>query len=134
MGRTSQPVEGVVVDSETAGTGPAVNVDTGEVTAPSDPLPEVKEPDDKSVAALRREDRIAEAQAALANEPAKARDVPPVYDERGNVRPRGTKGARSMTYAERVKIAKRLASGETIATTAELGDARTRAAAKDHES
>lgn len=33
---------------------------------------------------------------------------PPVYDERGNVRPRGTKGARPMTYAERVKIAKQI--------------------------
>lgn len=36
----------------------------------------------------------------------------PVYDARGNVRPRGTKGARPMTYAERVKIAERLAKGK----------------------
>lgn len=33
---------------------------------------------------------------------------PPVYDERGNVRPRGTKGARPMSYAERVAIAERI--------------------------
>jgi hypothetical protein len=47
---------------------------------------------------------------------------PPVYDERGNVRPRGTKGAKPMTYAERVAIAQRLAKGETIVTTAEKSD------------
>lgn len=35
----------------------------------------------------------------------------PVYDERGNVRPRGTKGAKPMTYEQRVAIAKRLAKG-----------------------
>lgn len=35
---------------------------------------------------------------------------PPVYDERGNVRPRGTEGARPMTKAERKAIAKRLAA------------------------
>lgn len=29
----------------------------------------------------------------------------PVYDERGNVRPRGTEGARPMSYDERVAIA-----------------------------
>lgn len=29
----------------------------------------------------------------------------PVYDDRGNVRPRGTEGARPMSYAERVAIA-----------------------------
>jgi hypothetical protein len=44
---------------------------------------------------------------------------PPVYDERGNVRPRGTKGAKPMSYDERVKIAQRLAKGEKIVTTAE---------------
>lgn len=33
----------------------------------------------------------------------------PVYDERGNVRPRGTKGARPMTYDERREIARKLA-------------------------
>lgn len=38
----------------------------------------------------------------------------PVYDERGNVRPRGTKGARPMTYAERVEIARRIAAGEPL--------------------
>ena len=32
----------------------------------------------------------------------------PVYDERGNVRPRGTKGAKPMTHAQRVAIAERL--------------------------
>lgn len=86
-----------------------------------------KEP---TVADLRHEDRIAEATAALANEPAKAREVPPVYDERGNVRPRGTEGARPMTYEERVKIAKALAEGKTITTTAERGTTKARAAAK----
>lgn len=44
---------------------------------------------------------------------------PPVYDERGNVRPRGTPGATPMTKAERVKIAARLRDGEQIVTTAE---------------
>lgn len=44
---------------------------------------------------------------------------PPVYDERGNVRPRGTPGAQPMTKAERVKIAARLRDGEQIVTTAE---------------
>ena len=42
-------------------------------------------------------------------------DDPPVYDERGNVRPRGTEGARPMTYEERVEIAKRLAEGDAPA-------------------
>lgn len=40
----------------------------------------------------------------------------PVYDARGNVRPHGTRGARPMTYAERVEIAGRLADGEVIIT------------------
>lgn len=35
---------------------------------------------------------------------------PPVYDERGNVRPRGTEGAVPMTKAERKAIARRLAA------------------------
>ncbi|MBS2939584.1 hypothetical protein KDN32_17735 [Nocardioides sp. J2M5] len=39
---------------------------------------------------------------------------PPVYDERGNVRPRGTEGARPMSYAERVEIARRIAAGEDL--------------------
>lgn len=30
----------------------------------------------------------------------------PVYDERGNVRPRGTEGARPMSWDERVELAK----------------------------
>lgn len=33
---------------------------------------------------------------------------PPVYDERGNVRPRGTEGTRPMTLAERKAIARKL--------------------------
>lgn len=37
---------------------------------------------------------------------------PVYYDDRGNVRPRGTEGARPMTYAERVEIARRIAAGE----------------------
>lgn len=44
---------------------------------------------------------------------------PQVYDERGNVRPHGTPGAKPMTKAQRVKIAKALAEGKTIVTTAE---------------
>jgi hypothetical protein len=72
----------------------------------------------------RHDARIAEARKALGVkadgspvDPGKM--PPPVYDERGNVRPRGTKGAKPMTYAQRVAIAERLAKGETIATTAE---------------
>lgn len=40
-------------------------------------------------------------------------DGAPVYDERGNVRPKGTPGARRMTHAERAAIAQALAEGET---------------------
>lgn len=40
---------------------------------------------------------------------------PPVYDERGNVRPRGTEGARPMSFEERVAIAKKLGSGGEVA-------------------
>lgn len=54
-----------------------------------------------------------------AAEPAVEPD-PPVYDERGNVRPHGTPGARPMTYAERMAIAERLAAGEVIVTEAEV--------------
>lgn len=42
----------------------------------------------------------------------KAEDAP-VYDSRGNVRPRGTKDARRMTFEERAEIAQRLAKGES---------------------
>lgn len=38
-----------------------------------------------------------------------------VYDERGNVRPVGTPGARPMTYAERVEIAAALGSPQAQA-------------------
>jgi hypothetical protein len=38
-----EPVEGVVVESETAGTGEAVNAETGEVTAPGEPLPVIEQ-------------------------------------------------------------------------------------------
>lgn len=49
-------IEGVLVESDVAGTGDAVNAETGEVTAGSDPLPvveqtdgdELPEPDDES--------------------------------------------------------------------------------------
>lgn len=44
--------------------------------------------------------------------PKPADEDPPVYDKRGNVRPRGTKGARPMSYAERVAIAKRITAGK----------------------
>jgi hypothetical protein len=44
---------------------------------------------------------------------------PPVYDERGNVRPRGTPGAVPMTKAKRIKIARALAAGDEIVTSAE---------------
>ena len=58
--------------------------------------------------------------SAVTEPPAEDPDPdPPVYDERGNVRPRGTPGARPMTKAERVKIARALANGERIVTTAE---------------
>ena len=57
-----------------------------------------------------REDAEKAIEQATSDEPAKA--DPPVYDERGNVRPRGTKGARPMSYAERVAIATRIAAGD----------------------
>lgn len=39
----TKPIKGVLVESDVAGTGEAVNADTGEVTAPGDPLPPVKD-------------------------------------------------------------------------------------------
>lgn len=69
--------------------------------------PEVVEAQDE-VEALR--DQAAQAQA-VADGDAKAEPAdPPVYDERGNVRPRGTKGARPMTLAQRKAIARKLQS------------------------
>lgn len=72
------------------------------------------EPDEATKAEqARREARIAEARAELGENPdGSAKQVepsidPPVYDNRGNVRPRGTKGAKPMTFAERVKVAKK---------------------------
>lgn len=54
--------------------------------------------------------RQAEADAAAAD-PTKAPDPdPPVYDDRGNVRPRGTEGAEPMTYPERVDVAERVSA------------------------
>lgn len=38
----------------------------------------------------------------------------PVYDERGNVRPHGTPGAKPMTYAQRVALAGRLAAEAAV--------------------
>jgi hypothetical protein len=43
-------------------------------------------------------------------------DDAPFYDDRGNVRPRGTKGARPRSYEERVEIAQRLADGSWMPT------------------
>lgn len=57
--------------------------------------------------------RVAEARKALGEDekgkplPAGEPD-PPVYDKRGNVRPRGTEGAKPMTLAQRKAIAARL--------------------------
>jgi hypothetical protein len=94
---TPTPAEGVVVtDAPEAGTGQAVNAATGQVTEPGQALPPVVNPDPE-----------------VEPDP-----DPPVYDERGNVRPRGTPGAKPMTKAERTDIARRLASGEVIKTTA----------------
>ncbi len=60
--------------------------------------------------------------AAAGTSPAVAADEDaPVYDERGNVRPHGTKGARPMSYDERVAIAKKLGAGEIVGD-AKLGD------------
>lgn len=54
-------------------------------------------------------ERVEAAHAELGEKPdgtpLPAKQDPPVYDERGNVRPRGTKGARPMSYDERVAIA-----------------------------
>lgn len=103
---------------------------------PADPSPVIPVADDGSVPSdtdtrsveERHDDRIREARETLGLDPDTGKPVPPpaaskisppVYDERGNVRPRGTPGARTMTYAERVEIAKRLAAGDEIVTTAE---------------
>lgn len=48
---------------------------------------------------------------------------PPVYDERGNVRPRGTKGARPMTLAERKGIARGIKAKATRKRTTRKGKA-----------
>lgn len=37
----STPIEGRLVESDIAGTGPAVNAETGEVTQPGEPLPPI---------------------------------------------------------------------------------------------
>lgn len=50
--------------------------------------------------------------AAQAADDLELGDKAPVYDDRGNVRPRGTPGACRMTRAERVRIAEALAKGE----------------------
>lgn len=42
-------------------------------------------------------------------DPVEKPDDRPVYDKRGNVRPRGTPGARPMTLAQRKAIARKLA-------------------------
>lgn len=38
----------------------------------------------------------------------------PVYDERGNVRPRGTKGAKPMSFEERAALAKKQDRGGDV--------------------
>lgn len=50
------PVEGVVVESETAGTGEAVNAETGEVTAPGEPLPVIEQADGEPIVEAPVED------------------------------------------------------------------------------
>lgn len=48
-------VEGVLVtDEPLAGTGEAVNADTGEVTQPGDPLPPIADPDPEAAPATKR--------------------------------------------------------------------------------
>ncbi|MBD3782449.1 MAG: hypothetical protein IE926_05745 [Micrococcales bacterium] len=124
MGRPSRPAEPpaepVHSDEPAAGTGPAVNADTGQVTQPGDALPPIEGQDEPAADAPqplteeqleeRRAARIAEAKAELAPAKPEGNEDAPVYDERGNVRPRGTPGAKAMTYAQRVAIAKRLAA------------------------
>lgn len=102
-------VPGVVVtDAPDAGKGQAINVDTGQMVDPGDPLPEAVELHTETDQA-RIDARRAEGYKALGltedGKPLPAKDDPPVYDDRGNVRPRGTEGARPMTKAERKAIA-----------------------------
>jgi outer membrane biosynthesis protein TonB len=48
-----QEIEGVLVKSDLAGTGPAVNAETGQVTAPGEPLPPIDAgPDAKAIEPL----------------------------------------------------------------------------------
>lgn len=92
---------------------------------PSDDVPEVDPTSTPEHEALRNvraalADMAEDRPSAVTPEPEGTPDPdPPVYDERGNVRPRGTPGARYMTKAERTKIAHALARGESIVTTAE---------------
>lgn len=58
---------------------------------------------DQMRAAAEKADNVAAGEA-------EADPDEPVYDSRGNVRPRGTPGAKPMTFAQRKAIAKRLAS------------------------
>lgn len=102
------------------GTAQSRRPSTGDASTPP-PVDTVAGPD-------RTAARIAEGRAALGLDVETGKPVPPsaaskmpppVYDARGNVRPRGTKGAKPMTYAERVAIAQRLAAGEVIVAAGE---------------
>lgn len=124
-----------------ARTTPDAGAPTPAPPKPADPSPVIPVADDGSVPSdtdtrsvdERHDDRIREARETLGLDPDTGKPVPPLaaskisppeYDERGNVRPRGTPGARPMTYDERVKIAKRLADGEVITTRAERAPAK----------
>lgn len=57
-------IEGVLVESETAGTGPAINADTGEVTQPGDQLPPVGDPDGEPLEPVDTDDPTGDVPAA----------------------------------------------------------------------
>lgn len=63
------PVEGALVDEPLAGTGEAINADTGEVIAPGDPLPEISSMDGDPLPELYDPGahRVAEVSAYLAS-------------------------------------------------------------------
>ena len=103
-----EPVEAVAPQVDSAAT-PAESTE-GDQTLP------VEVETAKSVDAERAEqadhlEEMAKAQAdadAAAADPESVDPDPPVYDERGNVRPRGTEGARPMDYDERVDVAEQV--------------------------
>ena len=50
-----EEVQGVLVESDTAGTGVAVNEETGEITEPGEPLPTIEQEEEGAVALLKTE-------------------------------------------------------------------------------